>query len=214
LKEAGYDNEPVVLLYPSSFAILNKFPPVMAALLKQAGFNVDLQSMDWPTFVARRALKAPPAQGGWGAFITGWNIPDNINPLFYAPLTGTGESGWFGWPTDARVEALKDEFLAATTEDQRKALADKIQERVFDAAIVAPIGEYKTITAVRKDVIRGTVTSPVCVFWGIHGDPRNPVCRYFDRAVRWDAGERRHRYRFAGGAPRSQARALTCAEHS
>jgi peptide/nickel transport system substrate-binding protein len=170
LKEAGYNNEPVVLLYPSSFAILNKFPPVMAALLKQAGFNVDMQSMDWPTLVARRALKAPPAQGGWGAFITGWNIPDNINPLFYAPLTGTGESGWFGWPTDARVEALKDEFLAATTEDQHKALADKIQERVFDAAIVAPIGEYKTITAVRTDVIRGTVTSPVCVFWGIQKD--------------------------------------------
>jgi peptide/nickel transport system substrate-binding protein len=167
LKEAGYNNEPVVLLYPSSFAILNKFPPVMAALLKQAGFNVDLQSMDWPTLVARRALKVPPAQGGWGAFITGWNVPDNINPLFYAPVTGNGQNGWFGWPTDERVEALKDEFLAATTEDQRKSLADEIQERVFDAAIVAPIGEYKQISAVRKDVIRGAVTSPVCVFWGI-----------------------------------------------
>jgi peptide/nickel transport system substrate-binding protein len=167
LKEAGYNNEPVVLMYPASFAILNKFPPVMAALLKQAGFNVDMQSMDWPTLVARRALKTPPAQGGWGAFITGWNIPDNINPLFYAPLTGNGENGWFGWPTDAKLEALKDEFLLATTNEQRKSLADQIQERNYDAAIVAPIGEYKTITAARKDVITGTVSSPVCVYWGI-----------------------------------------------
>ena len=167
LKEAGYQNEPVVLLYPANFAVLNKFPPVMAALLKQAGFNVDMQSMDWPTLVARRAMKNPSTQGGWNAFITGWNIPDNINPLFYAPITGNGEKGWFGWTTDERLETLKDEFLAADSEAERKALAVSIQERVYDAAVLAPLGEYKQLTAIRKDVIGGIVTSPVGVFWGI-----------------------------------------------
>lgn len=167
LKEAGYQNEPVVLLYPANFAVLNKFPPVMAALLKQAGFNVDMQSMDWPTLVARRAMKSPSTQGGWNAFITGWNIPDNINPLFYAPITGNGEKGWFGWTTDERLETLKDEFLAADSEAERKALAVSIQERVYDAAVLAPLGEYKQLTAIRKEAIGGIVTSPVGVFWGI-----------------------------------------------
>jgi len=167
LKEAGYHNEPVVLLYPANFAVLNKFPPVMAALLKQAGFNVDMQSMDWPTLVARRAMKNLSTQGGWNAFITGWNIPDNINPLFYAPITGNGEKGWFGWTTDERLETLKGEFLAADSEAQRKALAVSIQERVYDAAVLAPLGEYKQLTAIRKEAIGGIVTSPVGVFWGI-----------------------------------------------
>jgi peptide/nickel transport system substrate-binding protein len=165
LKEAGYKNEPVVVLYPANFAVLNKFPPVLAALLKQAGFNVDLQSMDWPTLVARRAVKTQ--QGGWNAFITGWNIPDTINPMFYAPITGNGEKGWFGWPTDGLLEKLKGEFLAATTEAERKTLAASIQERVYDAGILAPIGEYKQLTAIRKGVVTGIVTSPVGVFWGI-----------------------------------------------
>lgn len=167
LKEAGYQNEPVVLLYPASFAVLNKFPPVMAALLKQAGFTVDMQSMDWPTLVARRALKVPASQGGWSAFFTGWNLPDNINPMFYAPITGNGEAGWFGWTTDPQIEAAKVEFLKATTDADRKALADKIQERVFDAAILAPVGEYKQLTAIRKEAVSDIVTSPVGVFWGI-----------------------------------------------
>jgi peptide/nickel transport system substrate-binding protein len=167
LKEAGYRNEPVVLLYPANFAVLNKFTPVMGALLKQVGFNVDMQSMDWPTLVARRAMKNLPTQGGWNAFITGWNLPDNINPLFYAPITGNGEKGWFGWTTDEQLENLKAKFLVAETQEERQALADGIQQRVYDAGILAPLGEYKQITAIRKDVIGGIVTSPVGVFWGI-----------------------------------------------
>jgi peptide/nickel transport system substrate-binding protein len=167
LKEAGYQNEPVVLLYPANFAVLNKFTPVMSALLKQVGFNVDMQSMDWPTLVSRRAMKNQPTQGGWNAFITGWNLPDNVNPLFYAPITGNGEKGWFGWTTDEQLEALKAKFLVAETQDERQALADGIQQRVYDAGILAPLGEYKQITAIRKDVIDGIVTSPVGVFWGI-----------------------------------------------
>lgn len=167
LKEAGYQNEPVVLLYPANFAVLNKFTPVMAALLKQVGFNVDMQSMDWPTLVSRRAMKNLPTQGGWNAFITGWNLPDNINPLFYAPITGNGEKGWFGWTTDEQLEDLKGKFLVADTQQERQALADGIQQRVYDAGILAPLGEYKQITAIRKGVIGGVVTSPVGVFWGI-----------------------------------------------
>jgi peptide/nickel transport system substrate-binding protein len=126
-----------------------------------------MQSMDWPTLVSRRAMKNLPTQGGWNAFITGWNLPDNINPLFYAPITGNGEKGWFGWTTDEQLENLKARFLVADTQEERQALADGIQQRVYDAGILAPLGEYKQITAIRKDVIGGIVTSPVGVFWGI-----------------------------------------------
>jgi peptide/nickel transport system substrate-binding protein len=62
---------------------------------------------------------------------------------------------------------LKDEFLAADSEAQRQALAISIQERVYDAAVLAPLGEYKQLTAIRKEAIGGIVTSPVGVFWGI-----------------------------------------------
>jgi len=55
----------------------------------------------------------------------------------------------------------------ADTQEERQALADGIQQRVYDAGILAPLGEYKQITAIRKDVIGGIVTSPVGVFWGI-----------------------------------------------
>lgn len=166
LKEAGYDGKPIVLLYPADFAMLNKFSPVMAALLKQAGFNVDMQSMDWPTLQTRRAQKMPADKGGWNAFITGWGIADNMNPMFFAPISGIGEQGWFGWAKDDKLEGLKAEFQVAMDDAKRKELATAIQKQVFDTAIFAPIGEYKPITAYRKN-ISGIVTAPVNVYWNI-----------------------------------------------
>ena len=167
LKEAGYNGEPIVLMNPSTFAALNKYPTVMAALLRQAGFNVDMQSMDWPTLVARRAKKDPADKGGWNAFITGWFYADTFNPMFFAPMTGNGEKGWFGWTTDKKLEQLKSDFMNASNDEQRKGIASAIQERVFDAAVFAPIGEYKPLTAYRKGVVSGLIKAPVQVFWGL-----------------------------------------------
>ena len=40
-------------------------PIVAAQLLRKAGFNIDLQTMDWQTLVSRRTSKKPPREGGW-----------------------------------------------------------------------------------------------------------------------------------------------------
>lgn len=167
LKEAGYDGKPVVLMNPSDFTLLNKFPPVLAQLLKQGGFNVDMQSMDWPSLVARRAKKDLPENGGWNLFITGWGASDTMNPLYFAPMTGNGEKGWFGWAVDDKLEQLKAEFLATMDEGKRTELAHQIQLQVFETGLYGPLGESQNYTAVRKGVVSGLVNAPVSVFWNI-----------------------------------------------
>lgn len=167
LKEAGYDGKPVVLMHPADFGLLNKLPPVMAQLLKQAGFNVDMQAMDWPTLVMRRAKKDPVEQGGWNLFMTGWGASDNLNPMYFAPLTGNGEKGWFGWAKDDRLEQLKSEFVATTSAAQRKRIAEEIQVEAYDAGLLAPIGEMRPLSVVRRGVVSGVITAPVNVFWNI-----------------------------------------------
>jgi len=170
LKEAGYNGEPIVLMNPSDFTLLNKFPPVMAQLLKQGGFNVDMQSMDWPSLITRRANKSLPKDGGWNVFITGWGASDTMNPLYFAPMTGNGEKGWFGWATDDKLEQLKAEFLATLDEDKRKDLARQIQQQVLTTGLYGPLGESTTFTGVRKGVVSGLVKAPTNVFWNIKKD--------------------------------------------
>jgi len=167
LKEAGYDGKPVSLLYPTDLATINKFPPVLAQLLKQAGFNVDLQSMDWASVQTRRAKKDLPENGGWNVFITGFGYPDMMNPLFFPPLTGNGEKGWFGWTTDPKLQQLKADFMMAPDQEARKKIAVALQLQNYETGILAKVGDYNYNSVVRKGIVTGLLYAPVNVFWNL-----------------------------------------------
>ncbi len=166
LKASGYDGTPVVLMKPTDLAAIQKLPEVGAQLLRQAGFKVDLQAMDWNTVVSRRAKKDPPAQGGWNMFFTAWVAPDIWNPLTNPAIAALGEKSWFGWPTDEKLESLRDQFARATDEAKKKALAEQIQARAFEIGTHAPLGEYVNPLAARKN-ISGFVTGPGNLYWNL-----------------------------------------------
>jgi len=166
LKAAGYDGTPVVILKPTDLAAIAKLPDVAAQLLRQAGFKVDLQAMDWNTLLARRTKKDPPAQGGWSLFLTAWVAPDIWNPLGNAALGAQGEKSWFGWPSDERLERLRDAFARAADESRKKALAEAIQRRAFEIGTHAPLGEYVEPLAARRNV-SGFVTGPGNLYWNV-----------------------------------------------
>ncbi|HYL88958.1 MAG TPA: ABC transporter substrate-binding protein [Burkholderiales bacterium] len=166
LKTSGYDGTPVVLMKPTDLAAIQKLPEVAAQLLRQAGFKVDLQAMDWNTVVTRRAKKDPPAQGGWNMFCTAWVAPDIWNPIANPAVGAMGEKSWFGWPSDEKLEQLRDAFARETNAAKKKALAEDIQARAFEVGTHVPLGEYIEPLAARKN-ITGFVTGPGNLYWNI-----------------------------------------------
>jgi peptide/nickel transport system substrate-binding protein len=166
LKEAGYDGTPVVLMQPTDIAPIAKLPVVATQLLRQAGFKVDMQAMDWQTLVARRAKKDPPAQGGWNAFLTVWTAADGAHPAVALALNGGCEKAWFGWPCDAELEKLRERFARAQSEAERKALAQQVQVRAAAVVTHAPLGEYMIPTATRKN-IDGFLAGLLPTFWNV-----------------------------------------------
>ncbi|MGJ7565951.1 ABC transporter substrate-binding protein [Variovorax sp. GB1R11] len=167
LKESGYNGKPVVILLPGDSPALNKLPVVYGQLLKQVGFNVDVQSTDWATLVTRRTKKDLPENGGWNAFITFWGGIDASNPLTHSALTGNGDQGYFGWPADPELETLKSRFIETVDLAQRKEIATQIQLRVLEGGVVAPLGEGKALTAVRRGVLSGLLPSPAVLYWNV-----------------------------------------------
>jgi peptide/nickel transport system substrate-binding protein len=166
LKASGYDGTAVLIMKPTDLASIGKLPDVAAQLLRQAGFKVDLQAMDWNSLVSRRAKKEPPAQGGWNIFCTAWVAPDIWNPLANAAIGAAGEKSWFGWPSDAQLEKLRDDFARATDEGKKKALAEAIQARAFEIGTHAPLGEYVNPLAARQNV-SGWVIGPGDIYWNV-----------------------------------------------
>ena len=160
LKASGYDGTPIVLMKPTDLASIQKLPDVAAQLLRQAGFKVDLQAMDWQTLVGRRAKKDPPDKGGWHMFLTAWNVFDVWSPIANPTMDTRGEkSGWFGWASDDKLFEAAQPVHARHRRGAKKKLADQIHARAFEIATHAPLGEYDKPMAARKNISGFFVTN-------------------------------------------------------
>jgi peptide/nickel transport system substrate-binding protein len=166
LREAGYDGTPIVLLQSTDLAVLTNLAPVAKGLLERGGFKVDMQSMDWQTLVARRAKKDPPSKGGWNIAMTAATAVLLADPIVNHYTETTGDRAQFGWPTDAEIEKLRQEFLHQGDPAAQRRIAEQVQRRVMDLGVTVPLGQYVQPMARRKGVT-GNIPSPVTVFWNV-----------------------------------------------
>lgn len=166
LEEAGYDNTPVVLMQPTDVVTLTAQPVVVAQALRDAGFNVDMQAMDWQTLVTRRASQSAPADGGWNIFFTNWSVPEISSPLINPMVNGRGDDAWFGWPEDPALEELRAEFIAADGAEAQAEVAQRIQAHVLETVNYIPLGQYLTVQA-RSNKMVDMIQQPVPVFWQV-----------------------------------------------
>ena len=141
-----------MIIKPTDLAAIQKLPDVAAQLLRQAGFKVDLQAMDWNTVVSRRAKKDPPAQGGWNMFCTAWVAPDIWNPLANAAIGAPARNrGSAGRATSSSRSCATSSRAPPTTRRRRRS-PRQIQARAFEIGTHAPLGEYVNPLAARKNV--------------------------------------------------------------
>ncbi|HUF45939.1 MAG TPA: ABC transporter substrate-binding protein, partial [Aestuariivirgaceae bacterium] len=130
LEAAGYDGTPVVIMQATDVPVVSNLSLITAQSLRNAGFEVEVQAMDWATLTSRRASREPVDKGGWNMFHTWWIGADVTNPMAIA-FSGDPEKGWFGWPKDEELEKLRTAFARAPSEEEKKEIAIKVQERLF-----------------------------------------------------------------------------------
>jgi len=165
LAETGYGGTPVVIMQPTDIPLLSTFSLVTAEKLRQAGFTIELQAMDWATLTSRRASRDPVADGGWNMFHTWWIGADVIDPMAIA-FSGNPDAGWFGWAEDAELEEARKAFAVAATPEDKKRHATKVQERLLAIGASGELGQFFVPVAYRSNV-EGLIKSPVQFFWNI-----------------------------------------------
>jgi peptide/nickel transport system substrate-binding protein len=166
LKDAGYNGERVVVMAATDQPIVYAQGLVTADVLKRLGMNVDLQSMDWGTLITRRSSREPLDKGGWNIFFT-WTIaPDLLDPSLASALRGNGEKAWFGWPTDPKLEALRQQWIDAPDLEGQQKIAAEVQEEAYRFVTHIVTGQFVIPTAYRKSV-SGIIISPVMFMWNV-----------------------------------------------
>ena len=119
LKEAGYNGEPITVLAATDHNTITPATQVLIQAMREAGINVDAQSMDWGSVVSRRAKKEPPAQGGWNIFVTTTGGVGSSNPVLHTWIGAACDKGLFGWPCDAEIEKLRNDYGFAQKDEEK-----------------------------------------------------------------------------------------------
>ena len=166
LRQSRYDGRPVVIITPSDMPAINAMGEVTTDLLTRLGMRVDHQVMDWGTLLTRRNSQKPPAEGGWNIFHTTAVSPEFMTPATHLALRGNGRAAWAGWPTDERIETLRQEWFAAPDDAAQREVVAAIERTAFADVPYVPLGQYDQPTAYRLTVTE-TVKATAPVMWNL-----------------------------------------------
>jgi peptide/nickel transport system substrate-binding protein len=167
LARAGYKGETVVVVAPADLPGMQALSVVGSDQLRRAGMNVDLQEMDAGTALRRRLSEQPPDKGGWNAFfyLLDRSTP-TTNPFGNPAIRADGRAGWDGWPSSARIEALRADWLNASSLQEEQRICMELQRQCWRDVPYIPMGEFWQATAYRKD-LADVVSGCFPVFWGV-----------------------------------------------
>ncbi len=151
IKESGYKGETIVILDPVDAAPYHACALVTEDLFKRLGLKTELRPMNWGTYLQRRNNQETPQAGGWSVAFTALTGTSNLDPVSNLGIRGLGKQGWFGWPTNDKLESLRTAWLFAGTTPERQALCSDIQREVFEHVPFIPLGANYNLSAIRKN---------------------------------------------------------------
>lgn len=140
MKKAGYNNEPLVLVTTEDYAEMYNATLVVQEQLKQAGFNAEVETYDFSTFMEHRA---DPKQ--FSMYITSNSY--NMLPIQLSVL----DSGWAGLDAPEVAEGIEAIRQAESDEEAAAAWAD-LQTFLYEYGAATVLGHYTGVTAMNENV--------------------------------------------------------------
>jgi len=166
LREAGYNNERVVLLHPLDSALLNPFGLVLIDRLKRAGFNLDVQGSDWSSIAQRWVQRQPLDRGGWSVVpvvYTGFDMADPLSNMGVG-FNCTNNQPW-GY-CEAEMTPLLERFEAESDPARRKEIAAELNHVAIERATFPIAGQFRAPAAWRAE-LRGVIDFGFPVVWNV-----------------------------------------------
>ncbi|GAA6492212.1 ABC transporter substrate-binding protein [Candidatus Bariatricus faecipullorum] len=140
LEEAGYNNEPVVLVTTQDYPEMYNATLVVQENLSEAGINAEVETYDFSTFMEHRS---DPAQ--FDMFITSNSY--NMLPIQLSVL----DSGWAGLNAPEVAEGVQAIRSAASEEEASQAWAD-LQTFLYEYGAATVLGHYTGVIAMDSGV--------------------------------------------------------------
>jgi peptide/nickel transport system substrate-binding protein len=134
LAEAGYNGEPIVYLTNQNYGWMYKASQALTAQWQEAGINVQIELMDWPS-----QIKRAQTQTDWALNQTGWS--PRFDPFSVTDPLKCDALGAFGY-CNQEMEALLDVINSGADVATRKEAWTAAQKMIWDDLPVFRIGDY------------------------------------------------------------------------
>ena len=152
LKASGYAGEKIVYLEPTDVPRINAIAEVGTDMLRKIGMNVDVIATDWGTTVQRSVSRQPPDKGGWHMFAAFSGGVDMSSLGTHQLARGNGAGAYNGWPDLPKLEAIRDQWLAAPDLATQQQLAQAFQAQAMQDVPYLPLGSYQQPAAYKADL--------------------------------------------------------------
>jgi peptide/nickel transport system substrate-binding protein len=160
LAKTKYKGEKITILQATDIEAPRVSAEVLAQTLRDVGFNVDLQSMDWGTVVSKRVNKT-----GWHIFAVHALGYDMSNPLTNLYI-GNNCNDFPGWSCDERMTKKLTEFRESSDLAKQKEIAADIQKLAYETTPSIVWGQFAQPAALSKE-LKGMVNSSIPIFWNV-----------------------------------------------
>ena len=137
--EAGYSGQPIRWMTDSTIQTHFKSSVVATTQLKQAGFNIDMQVMEWATVLERRRDPA-----NWDVFVSADGFEGEPSLIL---LFSSAYAGWWDTPTK---NALFAQFNAESDPHKRAQLWARLQTLMYQEMPLVRPGGYSSLQISRK----------------------------------------------------------------
>ena len=134
LKESGYKGEEI-LFNVGNLGFMTRAGVILAQNLKEAGFNVKVQTMDLGTL-----FSVAGKDEGWHLTTSGYGSQPLLGPYMYQPIT-VGPANLSRRKADAFLEGEWAKFDATRDMAQRQAAWNAITQRTYDEVYFIKLGD-------------------------------------------------------------------------
>jgi peptide/nickel transport system substrate-binding protein len=153
LQEAGYRGQPLRWLTTMDYPAFGIAAQTVKPMLERAGFNIDLQFVDWAMLVARRARPEL-----WDVFSTWFGfVPDPIFMLAMNPA-------WPGWFNNRDMNAKMTLLRRHADPNVRRDLWARMQRLWYEDAGSIKFGDFFLLHLHRRE-LRGYISKPTHIWW-------------------------------------------------
>lgn len=136
LEESSYNGETLKIMYSSNTEDYKKISQVVKQQLEEVGFNIELVSYEWATYLDKWRDSA-----NWDLVVVGWSTRFSPNELGMLSID-TNSSGWYN---SERWVDLLDQWGHAETAEQKKEVLTEMNQTVYDELPFLKIANITTL---------------------------------------------------------------------